>query len=125
MRGKILLVDDDQPFRDAVKEVLEIEGYEIIEAIDGLDALEQARQQDVNLVVTDILMPKLEGIELSKRLKKHKPDLKIIGMTGGGQMGAQVLMNICMEDDNFQAVLSKPFLIEDLITEVDKHMESP
>lgn len=66
---KILAVDDSVSIRKSISFVLSQEGYEIIEAVDGLDGLEKAKQEKFNLVITDINMPNMDGIEMIKNLR--------------------------------------------------------
>ena len=92
----ILIVDDDAVFRQSVRNVLEIEDYKVIDVDDGLNALPIVEKGNVDLVITDILMPEIEGNELAARIKKINPDLKVIGMTGGGHIGdADYVEKIC------------------------------
>ena len=118
MSKVILLVDDDSAFRGSVRDILEIEGYQVIEVLDGKYALPVIEEEHVDLVITDILMPETEGNELAVRINDSKPDMKIIGMTGGGQIGsAETVKNLCITD-LFATILKKPFLEEELLTEV-------
>ena len=71
----ILLVDDEPDLQELYTDVLEVMGYEVIHAYDGLEALEKARQQRPDLVVTDWMMPRLDGVELCERLL-HEPGLE-------------------------------------------------
>ena len=118
MNKVILLVDDDSVFRGSVRDILEFEGYEVIETGDGKEALPVIETEHVDLLITDILMPEVEGNELVSRTKKLRPDLKVIGMTGGGRIGsAERVKRMCIPT-LFETILSKPFLEEELIARV-------
>lgn len=94
-----LLVDNDSAFRESVRDTLEIEGHKIIEAENGRYALSHLKKSHVDLVITDILMPEVEGNELSAKIRQLKPGLKIIGMTGGGKIGtADIVKSMCIPD---------------------------
>ena len=80
----ILVVDDDEPTRAAVFAMLEPLGYRILEATDGEAGLKLYRQEQVDLVVMDILMPGKEGIETIRELKEEFPEAKIIAISGSG-----------------------------------------
>lgn len=67
----ILLVDDEPDLQELYTDVLEVMGYQVIHAHDGLEALEKARQQRPDLVVTDWMMPRLDGVELCQRLLRE------------------------------------------------------
>ena len=71
MSKKILVVDDSASMRQLVAYTLRKAGYEVVDAIDGVDALKKATKEVFNLVVTDINMPKMNGIELTQELRKR------------------------------------------------------
>ncbi len=71
----ILLVDDEPDLMELYTDVLEVMGYQVVQAHDGVEALEKARQQRPDLVVTDWMMPRLDGVELCGRLL-HEPGLE-------------------------------------------------
>ena len=67
--ARLLIVDDEEKIREVVKEYALLNGYEVAEAEDGLDALSAVEQQPIDLVILDIMMPKLDGYEVCKRIK--------------------------------------------------------
>jgi CheY-like chemotaxis protein len=71
----ILLVDDEPDLMELYTDVLEVMGYQVVQAHDGMEALEKARQQRPDLVVTDWMMPRLDGVELCQQLL-HEPGLE-------------------------------------------------
>ena len=80
---RILIIDDDEPFRRMLREALELVGYEVVEAQDGLDGMKRFKKAAVSLVITDILMPEKEGLETILDLRKEAPEVKIIAVSGG------------------------------------------
>lgn len=74
---KVLIVDDEQGIRDVLREYLELEGYEVGEAVDGMDAIKQAKADNYDLIVMDVMMPKLDGYSAVKEIKKDK-DVPVI-----------------------------------------------
>jgi CheY-like chemotaxis protein len=78
----VLLVEDEDVVRRLVKQVLEQAGYAVLEARDGLEALELGRTTRVDLLLTDMVMPKLGGLEVAAELRKLRPDLKVLYMSG-------------------------------------------
>jgi DNA-binding response OmpR family regulator len=78
---KILLVDDDQNILRLYKEELEDEGYTIVTASNGQEAIERFEQEDPDLVTLDILLPDIDGIKLLRQMKEKKPRLPIIMST--------------------------------------------
>ena len=78
----VLLVEDEDVVRKLVKQVLEQSGYAVLEASDGAQALELGRSRNVDLLVTDMVMPKLGGVEVAAALRRHRPELKVLYMSG-------------------------------------------
>jgi len=91
--SKILLVDDDEQVRTMLRLTLEREGHEVVEAADGQVALALFHDHEIDLVVTDILMPEKEGIELIMDLKAIDRNLDIIAISGGGRMDPAEYLN--------------------------------
>ena len=119
MSKVILVVDDDPVMRESVRDILEIENYKVIEAGDGIDGLPIVKKEHIDLVITDILMPQVEGNELVFKLKKFRPDLKVIGMTGGGRLVSVEQVKQLCPDVLFEKILTKPFLREELLAQVE------
>jgi DNA-binding response OmpR family regulator len=80
--ARILLVEDEEAVRSLLKEVLEYEGYEVKEASNGEEALRWYAQSSADLVLTDIVMPDMEGIEMIMKIRKTDLNVKIIVMSG-------------------------------------------
>jgi CheY-like chemotaxis protein len=89
MPRRILLVEDDELLRRTLARLLIRTGYEVDEAINGRAALEQMTQNRADLVVTDMIMPEMEGVETIVALRRDFPGVKIIAMSGGGMTSAE------------------------------------
>jgi DNA-binding response OmpR family regulator len=111
---RILVVDDEKPLRDILKLTLSCEGYEVLTAADGNEAMELARSMPFDLVVTDIMMPGKDGIETIIELRALNRELKIIAMSGG-QPGGTVDFLPLATSLGVSAVLKKPFESEQFI----------
>jgi two-component system response regulator HydG len=85
-KKKILVVDNEETTRDTLLKILEREGYLVLTANDGQAALEIIKEQRVNVVVSDVCMPKMDGNKLLKMAKTIRPEVEIILMTGHGKM---------------------------------------
>ncbi|WP_162525352.1 response regulator [Rariglobus hedericola] len=85
----ILLVDDHVELLAVQQELLENAGHTVVTAVNGFKALAAVAVESFDLVITDIIMPRKEGIETIMELKKLQPHLKIIAMSGGGRMDAR------------------------------------
>lgn len=81
MAKTILVVDDDQYIRDLYVEILEEDGYTVETAEDGTDALEKIKKTDYDLVLLDIMMPRMDGIEMLRNLKEAKKTAKVVLLT--------------------------------------------
>jgi CheY-like chemotaxis protein len=87
-RGKILVVDDDEAVRTLLFDILTDAGYEVSVAQDGGKALRMAKIQSFDLLLTDLVMPDRDGIEVIRGIRSGQPNLKIIAISGafGGNM---------------------------------------
>lgn len=81
----ILVVDDEAEVRQLIHDLLIREGHELTLAENGRQALEKAQQKPVDLVITDLIMPEMEGLETIRRLKREHKNIKIIAISGGGR----------------------------------------
>src|SRR3990170_1453394 len=68
---KILIIDDDKKLTDMIKNYLEKDGYEVITAYDGVEGLEKVESHRVNLIILDLMLPKLDGLEVCKQIRKE------------------------------------------------------
>ena len=82
--ARILIIDDEPQIRSMLTLMLERDGYEVVEAPDGVEGIKAYRQQPADLIITDLIMPNKDGIGMIIDLKKEFPDVKIIAMSGGG-----------------------------------------
>jgi CheY-like chemotaxis protein len=110
----ILVADDDPSIRHLYKLILDREGHEVYLANDGVEALEQAKKHDIDVLITDIIMPKKEGIETIVEIREMNPEIKIIAISGGGRRGNQDFLRMAeMVGANY--TLAKPFEPHDLL----------
>lgn len=114
---RILVIDDEAPVRDMMRQTLERAGYEVIEAGDGKQGMARLRQQPADLVITDILMPEQEGIETIRMLRKEFPEIKILAISGGGKKGNLEVLPIA-RTFGAHRTLAKPFERKDLLDAV-------
>jgi len=82
--ARILIIDDEPQIRSMLKLMLERDGYEVVEAPDGVEGISVYRQNPADLIITDLIMPNKDGIGMIIDLKKEFPEVKIIAMSGGG-----------------------------------------
>ncbi len=110
---KILIIDDERSIRNTLKEILEYENYEVDEAIDGEQGIEKALENSYDLVMCDIKMPKIDGLELLAKVHKEKPDMPIIMISGHGTIETAVE---CTKLGAFDFISKPPDLNRLLIT---------
>ena len=79
----ILLIDDNDEIRALLRRILEKAGYSVMDAANGREGLQQFRHTPVDLVITDLLMPDSDGLEVTMTLRHESPHVKIIALTGG------------------------------------------
>jgi DNA-binding NtrC family response regulator len=103
----ILIIDDDNDVRVVLKEILAREGYDVIDAADGEEGIRLYMERSADLVITDIVMPRMEGMETIQYLYSRFPDIKIIAMSGGGRVGPESYLCLA-EQFGALCALSKP-----------------
>ena len=116
---RILLAEDDDSMREYLARALERTGYNVTACESGIVALERLQKESFDLLLTDIVMPELDGIELAQRAAQIYPDLRVMFITG---FAAVTLQNGAMPPE--AKVLSKPFHLRDLVLEVDRMFQS-
>lgn len=115
---KILVVDDEENIRELLVEVLSFEGYETEEAEDGNSAIEKIEQKNYDLVITDLIMPDVDGLEVLKRAKELYPDIVVLLMTGQATMESAI-SSLKLGANDF---ITKPFEITPLIQTLEKNL---
>jgi DNA-binding response OmpR family regulator len=117
--ARILLIDDDDPFRIMLKVALTQSHHEVVEARDGRKAIALFAENPAELVITDIIMPDKDGLEILPELRRKHPAVKIIAMSGGGRINAADFLKIA-KMLGADRTLSKPFPLLRLITMVNE-----
>ena len=114
--AKILLAEDEEAVRAFVRRALEGHGHAVVEVVDGGQALERLTDGGFDLLLSDIVMPVMDGIALALKVTAERPELPILLMTGfaAEKQRAHNLEALITE------VLSKPFTMEQLLRAVDK-----
>ncbi len=115
---KILLAEDDDDLRRFLVKALEKAGHRVTPFAEGASAYEEIKQATFDLLLTDIVMPEMDGIELARRAAELDPALKIMFITGF----AAVALNPDSNAPKDAKVLSKPFHLRDLVDEVNRMM---
>jgi CheY-like chemotaxis protein len=114
----VLVVDDHEAFLSFVEQGLLRHGHTPIIARSGAEALRRLETEPVEIVVTDVMMPGMDGIELLREIRSRRPDLPVIAMTGAGD-GLRYPVTTLMHALGARAVLAKPFVTTTLIAAMD------
>ncbi len=113
----ILLVDDDKQLLDVMSEMLRMEGYDVAVAENGQLAVERLSDQAFDQVITDLIMPEKEGLETIADIRRHRHDMPIIAISGGGRLGPSDYLETA-KFIGADATLAKPFARQELISAV-------
>jgi two-component system, NtrC family, response regulator HydG len=113
---RVLVVDDEEGMRMTLAANLELEGYQVIEAKDGYEAVDLIRREPFAVVVTDIRMPGMSGLDTYREIKKIRPDTTVVMMTA---FALERLVDEGLQEGVF-TVLSKPFSMEHVIAVVER-----
>ena len=116
--SKILLAEDDTDMRRFLVKALQNAGFDVTSYDNGLSAYERLREDPFELLLTDIVMPEMDGIELARRAAELDPDIKIMFITGF----AAVALHPASGAPKQAKVLSKPFHLREIVAEVERMM---
>lgn len=114
--AKILLAEDDESLRNFLTTALAKAGHGVVSFGQGDEAFERLKAERFDLLLTDIVMPAMDGIELARRAAELDPSLKILFITGF----AAVALNPTSDAPKAAKVLSKPFHLRDLVSEIER-----
>jgi two-component system, cell cycle response regulator CpdR len=118
--ARILLAEDDNDMRRFLVKALENAGYAVASFDNGLSAYNRLREEPFELLLTDIVMPEMDGIELARRATELDPEIKVMFITGF----AAVALNPDSAAPRDARILSKPFHLRDLVNEVARLLKA-
>jgi CheY-like chemotaxis protein len=125
----VLVVDDEAAVRQALKRVLDRAGYAVRTAANAPEGLAQLRAQPADIVITDIIMPKVDGVELIRSIAAEFPQVRIVAISGGGSYGiaeyrpdaiTTTAYLSAAQSAGAHAVLTKPFGTQDVLQAITK-----
>lgn len=131
--SKVLIIDDETDVRDALELVLSRAGYEVSAVGDGDAGLEASRELLPDVIVTDMIMPKLDGAQLIRQIKAERPRVRVVAISGGGNFGPAAYQPNALKTEAFLAaaksagadrVLTKPFESKDIVEAVGSLLPS-
>jgi len=106
--ARVLVLDDEDEVRAVLMRALQRAGHEVLEAADGREGLGVARTHSIDLVVTDLVMPEVDGLEFMRELARLRPGIPVIAISGGGVWDARSLLEVAGALGALRT-LSKPF----------------
>ncbi len=116
---KILLTDDEKVFSRVLQKVLQSKGYDVDIAYNGSEALKLIESTTYDVIVTDIIMPEKDGIELILDIRSMQPNAKIIAISGGGRIAANDHLDAAKRL-GADCILTKPFPASELIKQINQ-----
>jgi DNA-binding response OmpR family regulator len=114
---RILVIDDEEQVLNALGSALAREGYGVVKAFNGIEGMKLHRENPVDLVITDLIMPEKEGIETIRELTAEFPSIKIIAISGGGRIGPEHYLPMA-KMFGAQRTLTKPIGRDELVRTV-------
>jgi len=122
---KILVIDDDVDFNHILRDVLELRDYEVSCAYSGAEGLALLAKEIPDLIITDVLMPEVDGIMLLGQMKAHGPEFpcKVMAISGGGAIDGDRCLKAA-RIYGVDATLGKPFTLRELEEKVDTLLAS-
>jgi CheY-like chemotaxis protein len=123
MNKLILLVDDNNQIRASICRLLVAAGYDVTDAANGREALRKLAREPVDLVITDLVMPEMEGIETIFSIRRQKPELPIIAMSGGGIGDAKTYLAVALKAGVGRA-FAKPFENSEFLSAIKELLDA-
>jgi CheY-like chemotaxis protein len=120
--ARLLIADDDPQVRQLIVRVLQNAGHEVTEAGNGREAVQQFARTPADVVVLDMLMPEMDGLETIQRLRSVAPHVRIIAISGGGRIDSDEYLDWA-KVLGADRTLQKPFPLADLVTMTQELLE--
>ena len=116
---KILIIDDEEPIRKMLRMLLEKNGYDVMDAHNGIQGVKLFKEHGPDIIITDLIMPDKEGLETIREIKKINPNIKIIAMSGGGVVDPDIYLDMAKKF-GAQYSFAKPVNNDELLSTIKK-----
>lgn len=118
----ILIIEDDRELREMLRTALLRKNYTVLEAENGKEALIHLKPGVTDLIITDLIMPEEDGLEVIMKIRELNHGIKVIAISGGGKAGPGSYLNLA-KALGADAVYSKPFSINDLVSKIEEMLD--
>ena len=115
--ARVLIIDDDAPTRDVLRQLLNREGYEVVEAGDGQQGIQCSQAAPMDVIILDMLLPDQHGLDVIRALRQGSPTVPIIAISGYGYTGTSDFLGAA-ETLGAQRTFQKPFHLRELLRAV-------
>ena len=117
----LLVAEDHEDTRSLLRFILQRAGYRVVEAVTGSEAVSLAEREQPDLILTDLRMPQLSGVEAIRRIRSMASlrDIPILAMSGDGRVGMELFLNIGQFGGGFIDYLAKPFNVETVLEQIE------
>lgn len=122
-KRKILVIDDEADICEMTKLLLERAGHDVTCTTDSRAAARILKEQAFEVVITDMLMPDKDGLEVMADLRRHHPEVRIIASSGGGRVSSDSYLHIARKS-GAHALLSKPFTLKELLSCIEEAFQT-
>lgn len=117
-KPRILVIDDDVELAESLKELLNVKGFQVDVAYNGSEGIYLHKQSPYEMIITDIIMPVMDGLEVVMWVKENSPATKLVVVSGGGYFHSQDYL-LMAKRLGANCVLQKPYIFEDLNSAID------
>ena len=121
--GRILIIDDDRSMRIILEKILHSGGHETVSAENGREGIRLYRENPVDLILTDLIMPDRDGLEVVREISAEFPDAKIFAMTSYDSTGSKGYLELAVEYGALRT-FQKPFNRDDLLAAIDEALDN-
>lgn len=121
--SRILVIEDDVMLSKMMQQMLEHEGHDVLVATDGKEAGQYYQEGNLDLVITDVLMPEKDGLEVIMEIRGKMPQVKIIAISGGGRISHTDYL-VAAKRLGAHRTLAKPFVRQDLINALNELLDA-
>jgi DNA-binding NtrC family response regulator len=121
----VLVADDQAPIRNLITDGLGKAGHRVVTADNGDDAIKRAKEQPFDLLITDIVMPDADGLDVIRACKKAQPEIRVLAISGGGKYMESADCLKIAEGLGAHAAVMKPFTWEQLVLGIRQALPKP